>query len=62
MTVAVPETVARRRGRCRLCRQPIVADHHYVTKLERLGWVHSQCGAGYRQVMAEHADEEVDRA
>jgi hypothetical protein len=58
---AAPETLARRRGRCRLCHEPIVAGHHYVTKLDRLGWVHSECGSGYRQVIAEHADDaEVD--
>jgi hypothetical protein len=60
--VAAPETLAKRRGRCRLCHEPIVADHHYVTKLERLGWVHSECGNGYRQVIAEHDEGEATDA
>jgi len=62
MTVAAPETLARRRGPCRLCREPIVADRDYVTKVDRMGWCHSECGNGYRRVLAEHADEEVDDA
>ncbi len=60
--VAAPETLARRRGRCRLCHEPILPDVHYVSKHDRLGWLHSECAAGYRQVIAEHADEEVDDA
>lgn len=51
---AAPETLARRRGICRLCLKPIIAREHYVTPLERIGWVHAQCGAGYRRVRAEH--------
>lgn len=56
------ETLARRRGRCRLCHEPIVAGKHYVTRLDRIGWVHSECGAGYRQVIAAHDDEGADDA
>jgi hypothetical protein len=61
VTAAVAETLAKRRGRCRLCRQPILPDVHYVSKDDRLGWLHSECAAGYRQVIAEH-DEEGDDA
>jgi hypothetical protein len=59
--VAAPETLAKRRGRCRLCHEPIVADRHYVTKLDRLGWVHSECGAGYRRVLEEHREDDDAR-
>jgi hypothetical protein len=54
-----PEVLAHRRGRCWLCRRPILLGEHYVAKLERLGWVHSGCAAGYRAAMAEN---EVDDA
>lgn len=56
--VASPETLARRRGRCRLCHEPIVADFHYVVKLDRLGWVHSECGSGYLRVLEEHRGDD----
>ncbi|HEX4305298.1 MAG TPA: hypothetical protein VHZ54_04625 [Solirubrobacterales bacterium] len=56
--VAVPETLARRRTRCHLCHEPIVAGFHYVTKLERLGWVHAECGNGYRRVLADHREDD----
>jgi hypothetical protein len=60
--VAIRETLARRRGRCRLCHQTIVADYHYVSKVERLGWVHSECGSGYRRVLEEHRVDDDARA
>lgn len=52
-----PETLARRRGRCRLCSHPIAAGEHYVTKLARLGWVHATCAQGYQRALAENDDE-----
>lgn len=55
-----PEALARRRGRCRLCRRPIVAREHYVTKLERIGWVHAACGVGYRRALAENDELRED--
>ena len=61
MTAAAPEALARRRGRCRLCSAPISPGEDYVTKLDRLGWVHASCAAGYRRVLAEHADDERTR-
>jgi hypothetical protein len=56
--VANPETLAKRRGRCRLCHEPIISGFHYVTKLEPLGWVHAECGNGYRRVLAEHEEDD----
>jgi len=58
---STPEVLARIRGRCRLCSQTIVRGEHYVTKLERIGWVHALCAAGYRQAMAENEDDGEDR-
>lgn len=54
--IAAPETLARCRGLCRLCRKPIIVREHYVTKLDRVGWVHAKCGTGYRRVQDEHAE------
>lgn len=64
MTIALPrpEALARRRGRCRLCSAPILPGEHYVTKLDRLGWVHAACAAGYRRVLAEHEDAPSEEA
>jgi hypothetical protein len=56
---ASPETLARRRGRCRLCHEPILVDVHYVSLHDRLGWLHAECAAGYRQVLAEHDEGEA---
>lgn len=54
VTARCPETLAKIRGGCRLCREPIVPGQHYVSKLPRIGWVHATCAAGYRRVLAEH--------
>ena len=51
----LPEALARRPGRCRLCRQPIhVGDP--VLELP-FAWVHADCGYSYRRVIEEHAEE-----
>jgi hypothetical protein len=52
-----PETLARVGGWCRLCSSRIVAGEHYVSKLPRIGWVHSTCASGYRHVIAEHRED-----
>jgi hypothetical protein len=57
---STPEVLARIRGRCRLCPHPIRAGEDYVTKLDRLGWVHALCAAGYRQAMAENEEDGED--
>lgn len=57
VTSPPPETLAKRSARCKLCADLIRADEHYIAKLPRLGWVHARCAKGYRQVIAEHAEE-----
>jgi hypothetical protein len=60
--IAKPETLARRRGCCRLCHEPIIPGFHYVTKVDGLGWVHSECGSGYRRVLEEHREDDDAQA
>lgn len=47
------EAVARRPGRCRLCRQPIGRGDALVD-VSPIGWVHARCGQSYVGVFAEH--------
>jgi hypothetical protein len=53
-----PETLARRSAKCRLCSARIVAGEHYVAKLPQIGWVHAECAAGHRRVLAEHKEDD----
>lgn len=62
MTIAVaslPETLARRHGKCRLCPHPVRVNDHIV-KLPQIGWSHSRCASAYRAVLDDHEDEGED--
>jgi hypothetical protein len=51
-----PEALARLSAKCRLCHRRIVAGDHYVARLPRLGWVHSDCASGYCRLREENAE------
>ena len=53
---SLPEALAHRHGRCRLCRARITAGRDYVAKLEAIGWVHALCAKGYRDALAENEE------
>jgi hypothetical protein len=51
MTVATlsrsPEVLARKRGTCPFCPEPIVAGEDYIAKVDGKGWMHAICAAAY---------------
>ena len=50
MTVATltrsPEVVARKRGSCKSCPEPI-SPGQYISKVDGKGWMHAGCAADY---------------
>lgn len=52
-----PEVLAKKRGKCRMCDEPIIPREHYIRKTASRGWVHSECAREYER-LAEVFDAE----
>lgn len=56
MNAPAPELLAKRSGRCHLCKGKIRGGQDYISKIAGRHWCHSICAAGYRRTIAENEE------
>lgn len=52
-----PEVLAKENSKCKGCGKDIVAQHHYISVVDRVGAMHAFCAKNYCEILAEHAEE-----